>query len=155
MKNPNNLTYLFSSLQILYFKSEFAMADSILSLNPPKTLRTTIPLNNPISRSACSFRTRITFKSNKFRIPAIRASMVGKEGEQQPSFGETFLNNARKGQVFDAITTSLSNCLSETNLHLTVPALKSKIRGKVSIMYFKHCLILFSFMYLGFVNRLM
>ncbi|XP_058746307.1 phosphoribosylaminoimidazole-succinocarboxamide synthase, chloroplastic-like [Vicia villosa] len=61
--------------------------------------------------------------------------MARKDSEQQPSVGDTFLNNARKGQVFDAITTSLTNCLSETNLHLIVPALKLKIRGKVQDIY--------------------
>ncbi|KAL5078495.1 hypothetical protein RYX36_006916 [Vicia faba] len=108
------------------------MAESIVSLNPPKTM---IQFNNPISQSAARSRARISFKPDKFRIPCIGASMARKEGEQQPSFGDTLLNNPRKNQLFDAITTSLSNCLSETNLHLTVPALKSKIRGKVRDIY--------------------
>ncbi|WJX66265.1 Phosphoribosylaminoimidazole-succinocarboxamide synthase (SAICAR synthetase), variant 2 [Trifolium repens] len=58
-----------------------------------------------------------------------------KESEQQPSFGDTLVNSTRKHQVLDVVTTSLSNCLSETNLHLTVPALKSKTRGKVRDIY--------------------
>jgi phosphoribosylaminoimidazole-succinocarboxamide synthase len=70
-----------------------------------------------------------------------------KESEQQPSFGDTLVNSTRKHQVLDVVTTSLSNCLSETNLHLTVPALKSKTRGKVSIQYFIHCLNLQIFDY--------
>ncbi|CAK8537565.1 unnamed protein product [Lathyrus sativus] len=110
------------------------MADSILSLNPPKTLHR-VQLSNPISQSTSISRTRITFKPNQFRIPPIRATMARKEGEQKPSFGDTFLNNTRKNEIFDSITASLSNCLSETNLHLTVPALKSKIRGKVRDIY--------------------
>ncbi|XP_004505724.1 phosphoribosylaminoimidazole-succinocarboxamide synthase, chloroplastic [Cicer arietinum] len=111
------------------------MVDSILSLNPSNTLHTKIPLNNLISQSVSSSNYRITFKPIKFRIPAIRASSMPKDSVQQPSFPDTLLNNTRKHQVLESITTSLSNCLSETNLHLTVPALKSKTRGKVRDIY--------------------
>ncbi|XP_058773391.1 phosphoribosylaminoimidazole-succinocarboxamide synthase, chloroplastic-like [Vicia villosa] len=107
------------------------MIDSMVSLNPPKTLHTKIPL----SPSVITSTTRITYRPNKFRITTIRASSMRKESEQQPSFGDTLLNSTRKHQVLDAVTTSLSNCLSETNLHLTVPALKSKTRGKVRDIY--------------------
>jgi len=62
----------------------------------------------------------------------IRASTTPKQGEIQPSFADTLINNTRKQQLLDPITSSLSNCLSETNLHFTLPQLKSKIRGKVS-----------------------
>ncbi|XP_048492208.1 phosphoribosylaminoimidazole-succinocarboxamide synthase, chloroplastic isoform X3 [Beta vulgaris subsp. vulgaris] len=41
----------------------------------------------------------------------------------------------RNPEIFQAIEKSLSNCLSETNLHLTVPGLKSKTRGKVRDIY--------------------
>lgn len=40
-------------------------------------------------------------------------------------------NSDRRDEVMIAAKTSLLNCLSETNLHLTIPALKSKTRGKV------------------------
>jgi len=62
----------------------------------------------------------------------IRASVTPKQGEIQPSFGDTLINNTRKQLLIHPITSSLSNCLSETNLHFTLPQLKSKIRGKVS-----------------------
>ncbi|KAK2420732.1 phosphoribosylaminoimidazole-succinocarboxamide synthase, chloroplastic [Trifolium repens] len=84
------------------------MIDSMVSLNPPKTFHTKVPLNNFLSPST---------------------------KRQQPSFGDTLVNSTRKHQVLDVVTTSLSNCLSETNLHLTVPALKSKTRGKVRDIY--------------------
>ncbi|CAL1395355.1 unnamed protein product [Linum trigynum] len=45
------------------------------------------------------------------------------------------LDSSRKEGVLDAIKGGLSNCLSETNLHLTVPGLKSKTRGKVKDIY--------------------
>ncbi|KAJ1396095.1 SAICAR synthetase, conserved site, partial [Sesbania bispinosa] len=108
------------------------MAESMVALNPPKTLHSKILLNNPISPA---FRTRITFKPSKFTVPAIRASVMGTEGHQQPSLADALLNSTRKHQVLDAITASLPNCLSETNLHLTVPGLKSKTRGKVRDIY--------------------
>ncbi|KAK2366704.1 phosphoribosylaminoimidazole-succinocarboxamide synthase, chloroplastic [Trifolium repens] len=111
------------------------MIDSMVSLNPPKTFHTKVPLNNFLSPSTFTSTTRITFKPNKFRIVTIRASTMRKESEQQPSFGDTLVNSTRKHQVLDVVTTSLSNCLSETNLHLTVPALKSKTRGKVRDIY--------------------
>lgn len=115
--------------------TERAMNTSMVELNPTKTLNTKTLLNNSIfSKSAT---TRITFKSNEFRFPVIRASVMRKEHE---SLGNALLNSSRKHQVLDTITTSLSNCLSETNLHFTVPSLKSKIRGKVyhisTLIYF-------------------
>lgn len=44
-------------------------------------------------------------------------------------------NNDHKEEVMSAIKSSISNCLSETHLDLTVPQLKSKIRGKVRDIY--------------------
>lgn len=106
------------------------MNTSMVELNPAKTLNTKILLNNSIFSKSTT--TRITFKSNEFRFPAIRASVIRKEHE---SLGDALQNSSRKHQVLDAITTSLSNCLSETNLHFTIPSLKSKIRGKVRDIY--------------------
>ncbi|KAL6180016.1 hypothetical protein ACLB2K_046685 [Fragaria x ananassa] len=54
---------------------------------------------------------------------------------QAPPPLDALLNGARKQEVLDAIGTSLPNCLSETNLHLTVPGLQSKTRGKVRDVY--------------------
>ncbi|KAI5444085.1 hypothetical protein KIW84_012629 [Lathyrus oleraceus] len=100
------------------------MIDSMVSLNPPKSLHTKLPLNNFLSPSVITSTTIITFRPNKFRIVIIRASSMRKESEKQLSFGDTLRNSTSKHQVLDAVTTSLSICLSETNLHLTVPALK-------------------------------
>ncbi|XP_045820856.1 phosphoribosylaminoimidazole-succinocarboxamide synthase, chloroplastic-like [Trifolium pratense] len=111
------------------------MIDSTVSLNPPNNLHTKVPLKNFQSPAAFTSTTKITFRPHKFRSATIRATTMQNENEQQPSFGDTLLNNTRKRQVIDAATTSLSNCLSETNLHLTVPALKSKSRGKVRDIY--------------------
>ncbi|EEF48582.1 purine biosynthesis protein 7, pur7, putative [Ricinus communis] len=54
---------------------------------------------------------------------------------QQKLSLDSLINSSRKDEVFGAIKGSLSNCLSETNLHLTVPGLKSKTRGKVRDIY--------------------
>ncbi|XP_061369440.1 phosphoribosylaminoimidazole-succinocarboxamide synthase, chloroplastic [Gastrolobium bilobum] len=106
------------------------------ALNPPKTLQTKILPANPISVAVSRSRTRIALKSNKFPGTAICASEMRREVQQQTSFVDTLLNGTRRNQILDAIgTSSLSNCLSETNLHLTVPALKSKTRGKVRDIY--------------------
>ncbi|KAF3626315.1 Phosphoribosylaminoimidazole-succinocarboxamide synthase, chloroplastic [Capsicum annuum] len=44
-------------------------------------------------------------------------------------------NDQHKEEVMTFIKNSISNCLSETHLHLTVPQLNSKIRGKVRDIY--------------------
>ncbi|KAL4559001.1 hypothetical protein LXL04_031131 [Taraxacum kok-saghyz] len=44
-------------------------------------------------------------------------------------------SSERRDEVMIAAKSSLSNCLSETNLHHTIPALKSKTRGKVRDIY--------------------
>lgn len=110
-----------------------------LNLNPSKTLPTKIlPIINPNFPAASTSTTRMTFKSNKFQ--PISASL---QKQQQPSLADALLNSPRKHQVLDAIRTqhSLSICLSETNLHLTVPGLKSKIPGKV-YYYLNACFLL-------------
>ncbi|XP_057442490.1 phosphoribosylaminoimidazole-succinocarboxamide synthase, chloroplastic-like [Lotus japonicus] len=112
------------------------MVGSTVALNPTKTLHSRISNSNRISPPP-AFPTRIAFNPNKFRRPAIRASVMRREDQQQqPSLAEALLSGTRKQEVLDAIrATSGSNCLSETNLHLTVPGLKSKTRGKVRDIY--------------------
>ncbi|KAM7261845.1 hypothetical protein ACFE04_020922 [Oxalis oulophora] len=48
---------------------------------------------------------------------------------------ESLFDSDREQELFGDIKASLTNCLSEANLHLTVPGLKSKIRGKVRDIY--------------------
>ncbi|KAI9117822.1 hypothetical protein K1719_011237 [Acacia pycnantha] len=57
------------------------------------------------------------------------------EPQRHLSLTEALLNSNRKEEVLGDIKRSLSNCLSETNLHLTIPGLKSKTRGKVRDIY--------------------
>ncbi|KAM7261520.1 hypothetical protein ACFE04_008887 [Oxalis oulophora] len=55
--------------------------------------------------------------------------------QQQQQKMESLFDSDREQELFGDIKASLTNCLSETNLHLTVPGLKSKIRGKVRDIY--------------------
>ncbi|MBA0595673.1 hypothetical protein Gorai_012532, partial [Gossypium raimondii] len=57
------------------------------------------------------------------------------QGQTQVPSLDALLNSGRKEEVFASIKASLHNCLSETNLQLTVPGLKSKTRGKVRDIY--------------------
>ncbi|KAJ7976426.1 phosphoribosylaminoimidazole-succinocarboxamide synthase, chloroplastic-like [Quillaja saponaria] len=55
--------------------------------------------------------------------------------QQQLSLVDALLKSNRKEEVIGSIRSSLSNCLIETNLNLTVPGLKSKTRAKVRDIY--------------------
>ncbi|CAL0317846.1 unnamed protein product [Lupinus luteus] len=105
------------------------MTNCMLSLNPSKTL----PIH-PTHPLLSTPTTRVTFKPNKF-LTVMRSG--GEPHHQQPSLADALLNSPRKQQILEAIDTkSLSNrCLSETNLHLTVPGIGSKIPGKVRDIY--------------------
>ncbi|MCL7040962.1 hypothetical protein MKW94_028962 [Papaver nudicaule] len=100
------------------------MAQSIPSLNPA----TTKPLNKtsllPLFTTTIKTRKKMNCLSTKTNTTL----NVSIQNPLNP------LNNRRR-DVVEAIENSLSNCLSETNLHQTVPSLKSKIRGKVRDIY--------------------
>ncbi|XP_050377287.1 phosphoribosylaminoimidazole-succinocarboxamide synthase, chloroplastic [Argentina anserina] len=100
------------------------------TLNPPKTLfNPKFPNpNNPLF----SFSFIKTQKSISKSFPKLSVSAMT---AQPPPPLDALLNCPRKQEVLDAIGTSLSTCLSETNLHLTVPGLNSKTRGKVRDVY--------------------
>ncbi|KAG2389697.1 Phosphoribosylaminoimidazole-succinocarboxamide synthase [Vigna angularis] len=111
------------------------MGDFTVALNPPKTFGPEIL--PPISRTSAAARgrvTKISFKPHGFR--AIRASVMPSEGQQHSSLGDSLVNSPHRNDVVDVIRRSaISNCLSETNLHNTVPGLLSKTRGKVRDIY--------------------
>ena len=107
-------------------------------LNPSKTLKPKcIPINhpNPSSLSSSSLRKFILTKSKKCLPPSIciSASMSSSQQHQPPLSLEALKTSERRNEVLNAIQSSLSNCLSETHLDLTVPGLKSKTRGKVIV----------------------
>jgi len=117
------------------------MGDFTVALNPPKTFGAEIL--SPINRTSAAARGRVTkiaFKPHGFR--AIRASVMPREGQQQPSLGDSLVNSPHRNDVVDVIRRSgLSNCLSETNLHNTVPGLVSKTRGKVCHLWNRYLFI--------------
>ncbi|KAL1338478.1 hypothetical protein AAHE18_10G213900 [Arachis hypogaea] len=101
------------------------------ALNPPKSpfkINLTPALPPPPTSSA------LTFKPNN-NFPTLSAAAQPQQ-QEHAALLDTLLNSTRKNQVLQSIrTTSPFNCLSETNLHHTVPALTSKTRGKVRDIY--------------------
>lgn len=113
------------------------MAECMLGLNPTKTL--TLKLSSSINQSSSNSTTpqftTLQSKSMKKNFTSIYAS--------KSLSLHALTSSERRDQVMIAVKDSFSNCLSETNLHLTVPGLKSKTRGKVivSLFRFRPCLI--------------
>ncbi|XP_028071992.1 phosphoribosylaminoimidazole-succinocarboxamide synthase, chloroplastic-like [Camellia sinensis] len=113
-----------------------SMTQCVSSLNLTKTLNYEVsPIKQSfpsISFSSLSLSCKSMSKSKKY--PSISASVMSSHDHQNPSL-DAFTCSDRRDEVLGAIRSFLSNCLSETNLHLTVPGLKSKIRGKVRDIY--------------------
>ncbi|KAJ9560341.1 hypothetical protein OSB04_005501 [Centaurea solstitialis] len=118
----------------------------IPGLNPPKTL----PISSPSSSSSSSISNnllhsspaaaRTHFRKISKRFPKVSSIvMAASNKQQQQQESELSLNaltsSDRRDEVMVAVNKSLSNCLSETNLHLAIPHLKSKTRGKVRDIY--------------------
>ncbi|KAL7131346.1 hypothetical protein ABFS83_13G191300 [Erythranthe nasuta] len=113
-------------------------------INPPRNLAGK-PFIHITNSSSISPRSHITVLPNKntrrkFRSMIISASSsppstVSGEPLKAPRAVEKLADGERKNEVMDAIKGSLSNCLSETHLDLTVPGLQSKTRGKVRDIY--------------------
>lgn len=113
------------------------MAQSLPTLNPPNALKNPkhlTPTNNQSSLSFCPSSSRKAFPRMKNSYPSISAASATPSNQQQKQNSaalEALISGERKEDAMAAIKTSLSNCLSETHLDLTVPGLKSKTRGKV------------------------
>ncbi|KAG6671944.1 hypothetical protein I3842_16G030100 [Carya illinoinensis] len=107
------------------------MVESIPSLNSTKTFNSRIPFTNHTLPSIYSFKTKL--KSKKFASISVSMSSSQSQSQDQQhlSLDSLIGNSSRKDELFGSIRSSLPHCLSETNLHLTVPSLKSKTRGKV------------------------
>ncbi|KAM1203740.1 phosphoribosylaminoimidazole-succinocarboxamide synthase, chloroplastic-like [Malus sylvestris] len=111
------------------------MAQYTPTLNPPKAL--ILKRSNP-DPSFSSFSTFTTPKPKSINFPKFSMSVTAAQNQQhyqEPPSLEALINGARKEEVLGVIKSSSFHCLSETNLHLTVPGLKSKIRGKVRDVY--------------------
>ncbi|KAF7846562.1 hypothetical protein BT93_L4158 [Corymbia citriodora subsp. variegata] len=108
------------------------MAQRLPGLNPVKTL-TTDRRRTPDTRlpqKAVPF-SKARPKSRNFSSLRLSAMASQSQDQKKHSPLDALINGSRKDEVSEAIRSSMSNCLSETNLHLTVPGLKSKTRGKV------------------------
>ncbi|XP_065880573.1 phosphoribosylaminoimidazole-succinocarboxamide synthase, chloroplastic [Euphorbia lathyris] len=111
------------------------MSQCMRTLSPTKTLVNNANLSIPKSNlpSVSSFEPKPKSKSKIFPRLAVMATQ---NQTQHPKLSlDGLINGMHKEEVFAAIEGALSNCLSETNLHLTVPGLKSKTRGKVRDIY--------------------
>ncbi|GMN40083.1 hypothetical protein TIFTF001_009316 [Ficus carica] len=112
------------------------MADSttMRTLNPPKTLKPKFQILSSIPH----FTT--TIKSNSKKFSTICLSTMADQNQRRelskpPLSLDALVNAPRKEDLFAAIRGSFPNRLSETDLQLTVPGLKSKTRGKVRDIY--------------------
>ncbi|KAL6317368.1 hypothetical protein AAG906_030121 [Vitis piasezkii] len=97
------------------------MAQCIPGLNHPKTLSGNVFSSISYCKTGPRWIKFLTMSSQQHQ-------------SQQLSL-DALISSNRKEEVIGAVRHSLSNCLSETNLHLTVPAIKSKTRGKVRDVY--------------------
>ncbi|KAF5740179.1 phosphoribosylaminoimidazole-succinocarboxamide synthase chloroplastic [Tripterygium wilfordii] len=114
------------------------MAQSMGSLNPPKPpfFATNTTIKHPAFPSISSFQPKSKSRQSK-RYPRISVSLMSgqNQNQQQKSLLVDLSNSSRKDEVLVDVNRCLSNCLTETSLHLTVPGLKSKTRGKVRDIY--------------------
>uniref|UniRef100_A0A803LUV3 Phosphoribosylaminoimidazole-succinocarboxamide synthase, chloroplastic n=1 Tax=Chenopodium quinoa TaxID=63459 RepID=A0A803LUV3_CHEQI len=114
------------------------MVDCVGCLNPTKTLfkKTHFsPLTSPNHSFHCNYGQNGFKLKSKFK-GIYASSTMSTPNHPRPDSSIDVLNQGNANlEVLQAIEGSLSNCLSETNLHLTVPGLKSKTRGKVRDIY--------------------
>ncbi|PON63424.1 Phosphoribosylaminoimidazole-succinocarboxamide synthase [Parasponia andersonii] len=105
-------------------------------LKPPKTLKPQhFPINdNHLNLSIPHFATA---KPILKKLSTISVSVMAdrNQHQQQPLSLDALIDGSRREELSGAIRSSLPNCLSETNLQLTVPGLQSKTRGKVRDIY--------------------
>lgn len=88
--------------------------------------------------SLSSFQTKLCFEPNNY--PKISLSVLPSQNQNQQKLSlDALVSSNRKEQLLGDIQASLSNCLSETNLHLSVPGLRSKTRGKVTNCFYFKC----------------
>ncbi|CAA3027469.1 phosphoribosylaminoimidazole-succinocarboxamide synthase, chloroplastic [Olea europaea subsp. europaea] len=110
------------------------------SLNPSKTLDLNqLRLSNSPSGSPLPVKS-ISKLLKKKKIPSIMVYASSKMSSTQHQTPlslslQALTDGDRKTEVMNTIKNSVSNCLSETHLDLTVPGLKSKTRGKVRDIY--------------------
>lgn len=133
----------FSSTQRNHIKSptfepkrrfpERKMAPPMTGVNTAKTSVVKPPFSIPsfTSASLCTGKTTLRMLSASSSSSLVKASLTHRQDSPHNLSLDALIKGDRREEVVGAINRSLSNCLSETNLHLTVPGIKSKTRGKV------------------------
>ncbi|KAG8385086.1 hypothetical protein BUALT_Bualt03G0004900 [Buddleja alternifolia] len=112
------------------------MAHHCVNPPPPKNLPAKPFLHQNYSQSIYPPLSYITTSNCKFHSLSISASSsMSAQPPKAPQSVQVLTNTDRKNELTNVIKASLSNCLSETHLHLAVPALQSKTRGKVRDIY--------------------
>ncbi|XP_071742308.1 phosphoribosylaminoimidazole-succinocarboxamide synthase, chloroplastic-like isoform X1 [Rutidosis leptorrhynchoides] len=123
----------------------------IPGLNPTKTLGIISPSSPSVSSTNNSLllwnSAKTSFKFgqiNNQKLTRICSVMATNQHQQQQQDElnmnmnlnlNALTNSDHRDEVINSAKASLSNCLSETNLHLSIPSLKSKTRGKVRDIY--------------------
>ena len=113
------------------------MSDCVHGLNPSKTLfkdKVFPAIGTSNERTVSQWHCKPGLKLLKRKFPAIYASsstMSTPQPHKRSPIDILSQQGPHNEEILRAIKGSLSNCLSETNLHLTVQGLKSKTRGKV------------------------
>ncbi|GAB4844949.1 Phosphoribosylaminoimidazole-succinocarboxamide synthase (SAICAR synthetase) [Ancistrocladus abbreviatus] len=110
------------------------MAERVPGLNTPKTLSAEVSLPTHPSSLRKIHHCKPIINSN-VKFPKIYASTMSSSYHQNPPSIDALNHSNRKEEILKAIESSHCNSLSETNLHLTVPGLNSKTRGKVRDIY--------------------
>ncbi|GAB2272708.1 Phosphoribosylaminoimidazole-succinocarboxamide synthase (SAICAR synthetase) [Dionaea muscipula] len=109
------------------------MAECIGGLSPAKILvstKTTLRLSSTLPSTVKIRLCKLT--TPPFSSSSRRVTVASSNQYPEPPFISA---SSHKDEILKAIKGSLGNCLSETNLHLTVPGLTSKTRGKVRDIY--------------------
>ncbi|XP_050938289.1 phosphoribosylaminoimidazole-succinocarboxamide synthase, chloroplastic isoform X1 [Cucumis melo] len=113
------------------------MAPPMTGVNTAKTSVVKPPFSIPsfTSASLCTGKTTLRMLSASSSSSLVKASLTHRQDSPHNLSLDALIKGDRREEVVGAINRSLSNCLSETNLHLTVPGIKSKTRGKVRDIY--------------------
>ncbi|XP_010544172.1 PREDICTED: phosphoribosylaminoimidazole-succinocarboxamide synthase, chloroplastic [Tarenaya hassleriana] len=117
------------------------MAQCVRStLNPARTPHCVSenPAKKPSFASVSFLKAKPKFTKYARLCSSVMSSQCNAQNQQdqgQQLSLDDLITSTRKGEVLDTIKDSLSNCLSDTDLLSTVPALRSKIKGKVRDIY--------------------
>ncbi|KAG6598714.1 Phosphoribosylaminoimidazole-succinocarboxamide synthase, chloroplastic, partial [Cucurbita argyrosperma subsp. sororia] len=114
------------------------MAGPMTGIHTPKTpaaVKLPFSISSFTSVSLGRGKTRLRMLSAASSSSPVKASLSHRQDSPRNISLDALIKGDRREEIVGAIDKSLFNCLSETNLHLTVPGIKSKTRGKVRDIY--------------------